>query len=500
MRTEKSMTATEPRLSDKELMERTLREMPAFAAWPSVAMSRLLAFSRLQWHTRGDLLSDKASGPEILTLVSGSVLHTRPSEGNAGLTWTLLGPGVLLGFAHMLELEARPFEYIASDDAVAIHIPGHQLFALLDSDPTRWTDMGHMLISQDVEQGQLTTSQMAGKLSRRVAETLEKLAAFHGTRGSEDGTVHLRLAQHDLASMLRVSRQSANKELAALAASGVIKLKYNAVVILDPVALQSIARPTLAPHATDAVARVSWGTNSLADNAFMERELRAKRAFMSWSFTAMTRLLLSSRVGRHPRGSVVWTDLGGISEYILFISGHTSVGRVSPEGDRFSLLLWGPGDFTYIKPVREEALPTFRHGHFDYVATTDVVAIHMPMALLLEILDSEPMLWKEALLMSERQHVSYTHTVHGQVAGSLQQRVASTVQRLAALHGTHANGEDVVRLQVSQASLAMMLQANRQAVNKELKALAASGVLGLEYNAMTVLDAKALGLIAASPQ
>ncbi|MFH0130794.1 hypothetical protein ACGLHS_11345 [Variovorax sp. VaC1] len=46
----------------------------------------------------------------------------------------------------------------------------------------------------------------------------------------------------------------------------------------------------------------------------------------------------------------------------------------------------------------------------------------------------------------------------------------------------------------------MMLQANRQAVNKELKALAASGVLGLEYNAMTVLDAKALGLIAASPQ
>ncbi|MGJ7528317.1 Crp/Fnr family transcriptional regulator [Variovorax sp. GB1P17] len=341
---------------------------------------------------------------------------------------------------------------------------------------------------------------MAGKLSRRLAETIEKLAALHGTRSSEDGHVHLRVAQHDLASILRVGRQSVNKELAALAASGVIKLKYNTIVVLDPVALQNIARPALAPHATDAVARVNWGQNSLEDVAFMERALRTRQAFAPWSFTTMTRLLRSSRVGRHPRGSVVWTDLGGVSEYILFVSGHTSVGRVSPEGDRFSLLLWGPGDFTYIKPVREEALPAFRHGHYDYVATTDVVAIHMPMALLLEILDSEPMLWKEALLMSERQHVSYTHTVQGQVAGSLQQRVAFTVQRLAALHGTRAKGDGVVRLQVSQASLAMMLQANRQAVNKELKALAAAGAIGLEYNAMTVLNPEALRHIATLPE
>jgi hypothetical protein len=87
--------------------------------------------------------------------------------------------------------------------------------------------------------------------------------------------------------------------------------------------------------------------------------------------------------------------------------------------------------------------------------------------------------------------------VYGQVTGSLRQRVATTMLRLAVLHGMHAGG-DVVRLQLSQASLAAMLQANRQAVHKELKVLAAAGAIGLEYNAMTVLDQGALRLFAIS--
>ena len=248
------MARTEPRLSDKELMERTLRDMPAFAAWSSLSMSRLLAISRLQWHARGDSLSHKDRAPEMLVLVSGSVLYVEPSvrDLDAGAPWTLLGTGLLLGLPHMLALEERLFEYIASDDVVAIHIDGNLLFELLDSDATRWKDMGHMLISQALKLGDLASSQMAGRLSRRLAETLEKLAESQGTRSSESHSIHLRVTQRDLAAILQVSRQSVSKELAGLSVSGVIEVKYNAIVVLDPIALRKIARPPAVQQAARA--------------------------------------------------------------------------------------------------------------------------------------------------------------------------------------------------------------------------------------------------------
>ncbi|MCR6479896.1 Crp/Fnr family transcriptional regulator [Variovorax sp. ZS18.2.2] len=492
------MAKTEPRLSDKELMERTLRDMPAFATWSSLSMSRLMASSRLQWHARGDSLSDKNRAPEVLVLVSGSVLYAEPSAKGigAGAAWTLLGTGLLLGLPHMVALEDDLFEYFANNDVVAIHIQGNLLFELLDSDPVRWRDLGHMVILQDQKLGDLTSSQMSGRLPRRLAETIEKLAASHGTRSSENSSIHLRLTQHDLAAMLRVSRQSVSKELASLSIAGVIRLKYNGILVLDPVALKKIARPPRVQHATVATPRAGTGENSLAEAAFMERTLRTKQAFLPWSSKAMVRLLRSSRLEKHPSGSVVWTSLSGVEEYILLVSGHTTISRISPEGERFALILFGPGDFTYITPVQSVAEHR-GYGAYEQIADTDAVAIHMPMTLVLETLDSEPMLWKEALLMSERQHAVYTQTVYRQVAGSLRQRLASTIHRLAELHGVRAESEGTTRLKVSQASLALLLQANRQAVNKELKALATTGAIELGYNGVTVLDHEALGHIAA---
>ena len=489
------MARTEPRLSDKELMERTLRDMPAFAAWSSLSMSRLLAISRLQWHARGDSLSDKDRAPEILVLVSGSVLYVEPSIRDIDLRapWTLLGTGLLLGLPHMLALEKRLFEYIASDDVVAIHIDGNLLFELLDSDATRWKDMGYMLISQALKLGDLASSQMAGRLSRRLAETLEKLAESQGTRSSESHSIHLRVTQRDLAAILQVSRQSVSKELAGLSVSGVIEVKYNAIVVLDPIALRKIARPPAVQQAARAAPHaVGTRENSAKDIAIMEKTLRSKQACLPWSAAAMARLLGSSRLERHPKGSVVWTSLGGVEEYLLVVSGHASIGRVSPEGERFVLILFGPGDFSHIKPTNSLNLHR-DYGSYDCIAETEVMTIHMPMTLILETLDSEPMLWKEALLMSERLQESYTQTVYRQVTGSLRERLASTIQRLAKLHGVRAEREGATLLKISQTSLALLLQANRQAVNKELKALAASGAVALGYNGVTVLDDEALG-------
>ncbi|WP_257860182.1 Crp/Fnr family transcriptional regulator [Variovorax sp. ZS18.2.2] len=159
------------------------------------------------------------------------------------LRWALRGPRQILGFSSMLSIEESRREYVANDDVVAIHMAGDSLFGLLDGDPMRWKDMGRMLMQQEREQIDMVLGQIVGGLRWRLASTIRQLAALHGIQANKESAIHLRLTQKDLAGLLRVSRQSINKELTSWEAIGVIKLRLNAVVILDESALKKMAHP-----------------------------------------------------------------------------------------------------------------------------------------------------------------------------------------------------------------------------------------------------------------
>jgi hypothetical protein len=99
----------QPRTSHKELMSRTLREMPCFAHWPPIALSQLMGSSRLCWHKRGSMLSAdvEAGKPEIFVIVSGHVLHVEAPRDSARMSWALRGPRHILGLSYMLDLGSR---------------------------------------------------------------------------------------------------------------------------------------------------------------------------------------------------------------------------------------------------------------------------------------------------------------------------------------------------------------------------------------------------------
>lgn len=245
------MAKVEPRLTHTALMEKTLRKMPCFADWPSVALSRLLASSRLCWHERGDVLpvDSRADEPEVLVVVSGHVMCVESSRESARMNWGLGGPLRMFGFFHMLDLGGRIIEFVANDEVVAIRIPAHLLFELLDQDPVRWKGMCRMLLEQDRMHGDMVIGQVVGSLAQRLACTVEQLAALYGTRATEKDATHLRLTQQSLADILQVSRQSVNKHLSAWDAMGVIKIKYNEISILDPSGLRNISRPPVPSEA-----------------------------------------------------------------------------------------------------------------------------------------------------------------------------------------------------------------------------------------------------------
>lgn len=227
--------------------------------------------------------------------------------------------------------------------------------------------------------------------------------------------------------------------------------------------------------------------NPAEDAALMERALRLTQGFAPWPAEALERLLARSYVGRHARGAR-FTAGTGAPGTIAIVSGHALVGRSPAGGQRTVIAFVGPGLVTGLSRIFESSPQVA----YDFAAHDDLVAVHMPTQLVLDVLEADPLLWKAMSIMLLRQHLQTLETLLVQSAGSLRQRLCATVERLARLYGHGLGGSLTMRVQVTQEELAAMLQVSRQTINKELHALAATGALSLDYNSITVLNFRTL--------
>lgn len=65
---------------------------------------------------------------------------------------------------------------------------------------------------------------------------------YHSYQDKDKILLNLKLSQENLAELLQTSRQSINKELAALSNQNIIEVKYNQIFILDFEKLSDIAQ------------------------------------------------------------------------------------------------------------------------------------------------------------------------------------------------------------------------------------------------------------------
>jgi CRP-like cAMP-binding protein len=233
------MKQPEKTSDDAALMEVSLRLTQGFAAWPPAAMAQLLSSSELGRHARGDLVASEAGATETFAIVTGHVLGGLPRGGTR--TVVFFGPGMVVGLARVFDAEfpVELYHYHAHDDVVAVHMPTLLVLEILDREPRLWKDIAHMTLKQHGLVRDAFLSHAIGVFRRRLAATIDRLAALYGT--DAQGTLRLRVRQEDLAAMLQVSRQSVNKEIGTMADAGVIRSEYNTLTILDHEALRELA-------------------------------------------------------------------------------------------------------------------------------------------------------------------------------------------------------------------------------------------------------------------
>jgi CRP-like cAMP-binding protein len=113
-------------------------------------------------------------------------------------------------------------------------------------------------------------------------------------------------------------------------------------------------------------------------------------------------------------------------------------------------------------------------------ALTDVKLIFIPREPFMSLLDSSPKLARSIILMLCERLRAANAQVDQAIFHDLRHRLLVLLQQLAIIHGHVEKDVAVVDLDLTQGTLAQMLGASREAVNKQLRGLAKEGRLEMD--------------------
>ncbi|MGH6627277.1 MAG: Crp/Fnr family transcriptional regulator [Burkholderiaceae bacterium] len=224
------------------LIRRALRCCALFRDWPDIAVDRMARIARLQrYERRTQVLAQDRQRREVLVVVSGCLEVGGMNEAGAKFVLSMLGPGEVVALVRLLKDVPWIYDYHAREDTVLVHLPSDALRAVLDDTPLLWKDVALLALKRQHESIVSMQRRALGRLQQSLAETLVKLAGWHGQPIDHGPAISLRVSQSELASMLSVSRQTMNKELRLLAQQGLLTADYGQLTILDLAALQRMA-------------------------------------------------------------------------------------------------------------------------------------------------------------------------------------------------------------------------------------------------------------------
>jgi CRP-like cAMP-binding protein len=113
-------------------------------------------------------------------------------------------------------------------------------------------------------------------------------------------------------------------------------------------------------------------------------------------------------------------------------------------------------------------------------ALTDAKLIFVPTAPFCELIDSSPKLSRQMILMLCDRLRAANGQVDQAIFHDLRHRLVVLLRQIAIIHGRVEKDVAMVDLDLTQGTLAQMLGASREAVNKQLRALAKEGKIAVD--------------------
>ncbi|WP_374566443.1 Crp/Fnr family transcriptional regulator [Ideonella sp.] len=215
-----------------------------FAGAPPALRAALLRLGRLQALGPGQALFGRGQAAEGLCCVLSGALRVGAVQADGSETvLAFVEPGQWFGEISLIDGQPRTHDAVADGPTAVLLVPQAALLAWLAEHPAHWQAVAQLACAKLRMLFDVIEDIARLPLEARLAKRLWLVAHGYGARtGTPRRMLHL--PQEQLALMLGVSRQSANKALRALAARGVIVLHYGGIELLDLAALAALGQDT----------------------------------------------------------------------------------------------------------------------------------------------------------------------------------------------------------------------------------------------------------------
>jgi CRP/FNR family transcriptional regulator len=189
------------------------------------------------------------------------------------------------------------------------------------------------------------------------------------------------------------------------------------------------------------------------------------------------------RQRRHEKGSYLFREGDPGGHLLLIVDGQVKVGRAAEGGGEMVFTIAGPGELlgelAIFEPEGERSA--------DAQALEDTSCLVIRREAVLDVLTAHPRLLLR-IISTLAGLVRHKDAVLAEVAFlDIPARVARKLLELAAEKGQSSEAGTVIALPLSQRTLAGMVGASRENVNRALQRFSALGYIRLERGAITVL-------------
>lgn len=222
----------------------TLRSDLWFGSLPSDLASDLIAKGVLRTLAAGQHLFFRGDPPDGLYAVLGGTLRVSGlTEAGKEAVLSLVEAPTWLGEIALFDRLPRTHDVLAEDETTVMHVRLADIDQMLRMTPQHWQQFGILMALKTrlvfISLEDLSLLPPEGRLARRLVWMVQSAAATQ-----REGKVRLNVSQGNLALMLSMSRQTANRALMALQAQGIIRVAYGVIEVLDREALADVAHLT----------------------------------------------------------------------------------------------------------------------------------------------------------------------------------------------------------------------------------------------------------------
>lgn len=218
----------------------TLRTDLWFGQLPPALADELLARAQLKTLAAGQHLFFRGDPPDgLYAVLSGTLRVSGMTEAGKEAVLSLIDPPTWLGEIALFDRLPRTHNVSAETEARVLHVRLVDIDQILQESPAHWQHFGVLMALKTrlvfIGLEDLSLLPPEGRLARRLVWMVQ-------SAGRHQGTTRLSVSQANLALMLSMSRQTANRAVMALQSQGIVRVSYGVIEVLDAAALADVAR------------------------------------------------------------------------------------------------------------------------------------------------------------------------------------------------------------------------------------------------------------------